>query len=178
MTCRLTKNIKHSCEYSPGGIKEILLLDIRDFGGYRFKDDNLYNECYVESIGMRSEEYIHLDVVNESNFTETKANNSYKQELTTFVRNLEGQKTADLLLANSNKYLVLFKTYNNRVFAFGSDGGAALNFTQVTGQLGESSGYNITLQKESVYPLFEVAVNNDTAANNRIFDITFDFTFD
>ena len=42
------------------------------------------------------------------------------------------------------------------IYSFGSDGGATLAFSQVSGQLGETAGYSITLSKDSIYPLFEV----------------------
>ncbi|MFV0332146.1 MAG: hypothetical protein ACK5KL_20340 [Dysgonomonas sp.] len=156
MNCRLIQNIKHSCEYNPGGISEIYLLDIRDFVSYRFRDDKLYDQCFVDSIKISAQDYIRLDVVDESNFTENQDNGIYTQTITTFVRSLDYQKTASLLLAGVNKYLIVFSS-QGKMFSFGSDGGATLSYTQQTGQRGETAGYSITITKKSIYPLFEAA---------------------
>lgn len=158
MSCFLTRNIKHTCEYNAGGIVSIFLLDIRDFVSYTFREDKLYTECYVENIRAGAT-YKEISTVDESNFTETQDNGIFKQELTTFVRSLEAEKLSSLLIASNNKYLVTFKTAQGRAFSFGSDSGASLSFSQTTGQTGEVSGYNITLAKNSIYPLFEVSVD-------------------
>lgn len=177
MGCRLIQNIQHSNEYNPGGIREIALIDINDFIAYQFKEDGLYTECYVESLKLVARNYIHLDVVTESNFTEKNATTTYEQELRTYIRQLDHQKTASLLKAQANNYVVIFRTYDNRAFTFGSDGGVALSFTQQTGQLGDSSGYDITLSKRSLYPLFEI--DSTYSVNNaKRFDKFFDQFFD
>lgn len=176
MSCRLLKNIKHNCEYNAGGIINIFLVDIQDFIAYVFKDDKLYNQCFVESIKITAQNYILLDSVDESNFTETQDNGVFKQELSTFIGTLEGEKTSSLLLANSNKYVVIFQTSQGRAFSFGSDGGASISFSQITGQLGESSGYSITIDKNSIYPLFEIDIDN-TQHITRIFNDTFNEKF-
>ena len=155
MSSFLTRNIKHSTEYNSGGISGISLLDIRDFESYRFRDDKLYTECYVESVNS-SDYYINLDIVNESAFSETHSNGIYRQELTTFVRSLQGAKASDLIVAAANKYLVCFRTMQGRAFTFGSDGGATLSFEQKVGSIGEAEGYVIKLSKNSLYPTFEI----------------------
>lgn len=155
MTCRLLRNIKHTCEYNPGGIAEILLLDIRDFISYKFADDKLYNECYVDLINTYSPP-VELDVVNECSCTSTEENGIYTQELSTFIRSMDAGKTAELLLASNNKYVVVYINPQGRAFTFGSDGGASLSFTQQSGQSGEAEGYSITIRKRSIYPLFEI----------------------
>lgn len=155
MTCRLLKNIKHSCEYNPGGITNIYLLDIRDFKSYHFTDEGLFDKCYVERIET-PEPFREIGAVNESSFGETQENGIYKQQLSTFVHTLSGEKLSDLLLANTAKYLVAFRTSQGLMYCFGSDGGASLSFSQITGQIGEASGYQITISKNSVFPLFEI----------------------
>jgi hypothetical protein len=171
MSCRLIRDIKHSCEYNPGGIKEICLLDIRDFISYRFLDDKLYNTCYADLIleekhvhyslldPVEASNYYLLDTVEASNFTEVEDNGMYKQILTTFIHTLNYKKASDLLLVSRNKYLVVFRTYQDTLFSFGSDGGAAVEFGQISGQMGEAAGYNITMTKNSIYPLVEVNGN-------------------
>ncbi|GAB6122266.1 hypothetical protein [Dysgonomonas termitidis] len=155
MTCRLLQNIKHTCDYNPGGITGIYLLDIRDFGAYQFTDEGLFSKCYVERI-KSDVPFVEMGAVNESTFTETQENGIYKQGLTTFVHTIKGEKSSDLLLASTNKYLVAFRTSQGLMYSFGSDGGASLSFSQITGQLGETSGYQISISKNSVYPLFEI----------------------
>ncbi len=157
MSCRLIQNIKHSCEYNPGGISEIYLLDIRDFISYQFLNDKLYDTCYVDKIKISALDYIRLDVIDETNFTENHDNGIYSQTIETFVKSLDHQKTSSLLLARSNRYLIVFKSLN-KMFTFGSDGGASLSFTQQTGK-GESSGYQIIISKQSIYPLFETTIS-------------------
>lgn len=157
MSCKLIQNIKHTCGYNSGGISEIYLLDIGDFIAYYFKDDSLYNSCFVDRI-LKDDDipYTVLSEVSESNFTETNDSGLYKQQLTTFVGTLQSVKTSQLLLAATNRYLVAFRNMQGNVYAFGSDGGATLTFTQASGQVGETAGYAITLAKDSIYPLFEV----------------------
>lgn len=155
MTCRLLQNIKHTCDYNPGGITNLYLLDIRDFGTYQFADQGLFDKCYVNQI-ISDTSFLEIGAVNESTFTETQENGIYKQELATFVHTLKGEKLSNLLLAAVNKYLVAFRTSQGLMYSFGSDGGASLSFSQITGQTGEASGYQISIRKNSVYPLFEI----------------------
>lgn len=160
MNCKLLKNIKASCLYNPGGISEIHLLDIRDFVSYRFADDNLYEKAYVEAIYRNYEsEYISLESVAESNFTEEKQKGIYNQTLSTFVHTLDAEKLESLLLAEANRYVIVFRTLQDTWFTFGQDGGASLEFTQATGQTGETNGYAVAIKMESNYPLFEAAAD-------------------
>lgn len=156
MGCKLIQNINHSCEYNPGGITDIYLLDISDFVSYRFKDDRLYDGCFVDKINKANVDYIKLDTVSESSFTETEDNGIYKQVLTTFIGTLDYLKTSDLLLARENRYLLIFGNSQGKLYSFGSDGGTSISFGQQSGQLSEASGYSITITKNSIYPLFEV----------------------
>lgn len=176
MSCRLIQNIKHNCQYNAGGIKNIYLLDIRDFISYKFSDDRLYNECLVEEINISAPNYLELDIIDTSNFSESKDNDIYRQSLTTFIRSLNAEKTASLLLASSNKYLIIFRTTEGKTFCFGSDGGASISFTQLSGQLGESSGYSVSIEKSSIYPLFEIDIDN-TQYIYRIFNNKFNNKF-
>lgn len=172
MSCRLIKKIKHSCAYNPGGITEIYLLHINDFTSYLFKknqpreeceenqiptENSLFDSCYIDRVFKEKDtEYILLDTVDESSFSESNDNGLFKQELTTFVHSLRHFKTANVLIASKNRYVVFFRTRQGNVYSYGSDGGAAFSFTQISGKTGEASGYNITLSKNSIYPLFEV----------------------
>lgn len=166
MNCKLIQNINHTCEYNPGGITEIYLLDIEDFIHYRFAGDLLFDTCFVDRVFMESGvEYTRLDTTDESAFTEQNDNGLYRQQLTTFVRSLDAAKTSGSLLASLRKYVVFFRIAQGNVYSFGSDGGASFSFTQVSGKHGEASGYNVTLAKDSVYPLFEV----DAEKFNKIF---------
>jgi len=157
MGCKLIQNIKHTCEYNAGGITGIYLLDINDFVAYQFEDDGLYHNCLVDNIKKVADvEYMLIDTVTESNFTETQDNGIFRQTLSTFVGTPDHVKTSNLLLAAGNKYLVVFSTSQGRFYSFGSDGGASVAFTQQSGQLNEASGYSITITKNSIYPLFDV----------------------
>lgn len=159
MNCKILNNIKASCTYNPGGISDIFLLDIRDFIAYRFTDDDLFHKSFVDAIFRPYEaQYIALETVEESNFTESKdAKGYYKQSLTTFVHTLKASKLEDLLLVEANHYIVVFKTLQNTWFTFGSEKGASLSFSQITGQSGEANGYNITITANSNHPLFETS---------------------
>ncbi len=135
------QNIKHTCGYNSGGIAEIYLLDIKDFVAYCFKDDALYDSCFVDRILKDVDTpYTTLSEVGESNFTETNDGALYRQQLTTFVNTLKSDKTNNLLKALGNKYLVVFRNMQGNIYSFGSDGGATLAFSQVSGQLGETAG--------------------------------------
>jgi hypothetical protein len=156
MGCKLIQNIKHSCEYNAGGITEIYLLDIDDFVAYQFEGDTLYDGCMVDTIKTQNVDYLRMDTVTESNFTETQDSGIFRQVLSTFVGTPEASKTSSLLLSVGRKYLVVFKTSQGMFYSFGSDGGATVAFSQQTGQRGEASGYSIAITKNSIYPLFEV----------------------
>lgn len=156
MGCKLTQNIKHNCEYNPGGIIDVFLLDVNDFYHYQFENDGLYNSCYVEDIIKQGVAFIKLDVVSASAFTERQEGGVYKQELQTFVRSLNSAKTSQLLLTKANKYIVAYRTHDDKAFSFGMDGGASLVFTQQSGQVGDASGYQIIISKSSIYPQFEI----------------------
>lgn len=155
MSCFLTQDIKHTAGFSSGGITSIHLLDIRDFIGYKYKDDKLYDSCFVQSIVTTAKQY-ELDSIPECNFTEKQSNGIYKQELTTFIRSANAKKLSNLLVASQNKYLVTFQNNQKRSFTFGSDGGATFSFSVQTGQQTEIEGYSISLTKDSIYPLFEI----------------------
>lgn len=155
MIRKLINDIIHTGDYNNGGINGIYLLDIRDFVSYRFRDDGLYDTCYVEKIKANAG-FFELGSVDESTFTESQSNSLYKQELTTFIRTVEGVKSSDILLASVAKYLVIFRNTQGKTYCFGSDGGASLQFTQISGKVGEVTGYQITLSKESMFPLFEL----------------------
>lgn len=146
--------------YNTGGISHIFLLDIRSFLAYRFTNDMLFDECFVESVRISDYNYINVETIEQSKFQESNDNGIYRQQLTTFVRKLGASKTSNLLLANASKYLVLFKTYENKYFCFGSDGGAKVSFSQISGEIGGSSGYNLTIDKSSIYPLFQINFYN------------------
>lgn len=158
MKCKLLNNIKATCTYNPGGISEIHLLDIRDFVTYRFSNDNLYEKPFVEALFRNDgSEFISIESVQESNFSETKKNEAYEQTLNTFVHTLDAGKLESLLLAEVNRYVVVFRTMQGTWFTFGSDTGASVAFDQISGQVGETNGYNLTISADSIYPLFEAA---------------------
>lgn len=178
ITKKMNKNIITGIEkhtgYNTGGISNIFLLDIRSFIAYRFTDDMLFDECFVESVRISDYNYMEVETIESSKFQESMDNVIYKQQLTTFVRKLEAAKTSNLLKTNTTKYLVMFKTYENKYFCFGSDGGATVSFSQISGEIGGSSGYNLTINKSSVYPLFQINFNNRiiesllTTENNQL----------
>lgn len=155
---KLFENIKHGGKYDAGGIATLYLLPISEFHSYVFRNDGLFDTGYAEQI-KALEEYTELDVTSGSTFKETSEKGIYKQELTTFVRTLDSHKLSILLKATTKRFLVTFKTYDDRAFTFGSDGGATLSFSQQTGQIGDSTGYSITLTKSSIYPLIETALD-------------------
>ncbi len=178
ITKKMNKNIITGIEkhtgYNTGGISNIFLLDIRSFIAYRFTDDMLFDECFVESVRISDYNYMEVETIESSKFQESMDNGIYKQQLTTFVRKLGATKTSNLLKTNATKYLVMFKTYENKYFCFGSDGGATVSFSQISGEIGGSSGYNLTITKSSVYPLFQINFNNRiiesllTTENNQL----------
>lgn len=160
----LTRSIYNHAEYNLGGISHIWLLNIDDFVGYRFKDDGLYDSCYVEAID-KSNIFFELGCVPETNFKESLTNGMYKQELNTFVRTLNNNLIAWLRYAMSGKFVVVVRTMDGKYFVFGSDGGARLSYSGQTGQAGDTNGITLKLEKTSIYPLFEV---NETAIETAI----------
>ncbi|BES61337.1 hypothetical protein [Dysgonomonas capnocytophagoides] len=174
MNKNIITGIEKHTGYNTGGISNIFLLDIRSFIAYRFTNDMLFDECFVESVRISDYNYMEVETIESSKFQESMDNGIYKQQLTTFVRKLGAAKTSNLLKTNTTKYLVMFKTYENKYFCFGSDGGATVSFSQISGEIGGSSGYNLTINKSSVYPLFQINFNNRiiesllTTENNQL----------
>lgn len=174
MNKNIITGIEKHTGYNTGGISNIFLLNIRSFIAYRFTDDMLFDECFVESVRISDYNYMEVETIESSKFQESMDNGIYKQQLTTFVRKLGATKTSNLLKTNATKYLVMFKTYENKYFCFGSDGGATVSFSQISGEIGGSSGYNLTINKSSVYPLFQINFNNRiiesllTTENNQL----------
>ncbi|GAB6011730.1 hypothetical protein [Viscerimonas tarda] len=155
MNYTLANNIKSAAGYNVGGITHIWLLDISNFSAYKFANSNSSEQGIVESI-VASSPFMELETVNESAFTEDYSDNVFRQKLNSFVYPLKANSLNKLLIAGNNKYLVAFRTPQGRFFAFGSDGGASISFTQQTGQMGEASGYAVSIVKNSIYPLFEI----------------------
>lgn len=142
--------------YSTGGISNIYLLDIDHFISYCFKNDMLHDQCFVESIRISDFSYIELEAMDSCKFQESYENEIYKQQLTTIIRSLDSEKTSYLFRNQKKNHLIVFKTFENKFFCFGSDGGASLTFSQISGEVGGASGYNISINKNSVYPLFQI----------------------
>lgn len=159
MAYKLTKGIDNVPEYNLGGMSNIWLLNIDDFKAYQFRDDSLYNSGYVDEV-YKSNPFIELGRVDETNLKETIGNGIYKQELNTFVRTMSEETLNWLQYAMLGRYLVIFRTMHDRFFTFGSDGGAKLSYSAQTGQIGDVNGTAIKLEKSSIYPMFEV--NGDT----------------
>lgn len=163
MSYYLNNDIRHTMAYNPGGIVMVYLLDINDFVTYRFKDDGLFEKGYVEKIKTKVL-FNEIDTNSDSDFSETQENGIYKQELKAYVGTLTADKLSDLLKTVNSRFLVGFRTLQNRYYCFGSDGGASVKFSQLSGKEGEGAGYQLTFSKDSVYPLFEI----DGKAFNRI----------
>ena len=153
-----TSPVKSASDYNLGGITHIWLLDITGFSSYKFTTDNSSKYSIVESI-VASLPFVELGAVNESQFTEDCSENIFRQKLITFVCSPDTVKLNKLLTVSHNKNLVVFRSFQGHFFTFGSDGGASISFSQQTGQVGESSGYTISITKNSIYPLFEIKDN-------------------
>lgn len=156
MSCKQIQDLEHGCAYNAGGVRDIFLLDVDDFIAYQFEDDGLYDSCFITRIVKADNPYIYISCVGESAFQETNEDGLYKQQLTTFVRTLAAGKLSSLLRGRLRRYVVVFRTYAGTMFSFGSDGGATVSFTQASGQMGQASGYQLTISKDSVYPLLEM----------------------
>lgn len=155
MAYKLTRGIDNLTEYNLGGISHIWLLNIDDFISYKFKDDSLYNSNYVDAIHKKNI-FFELGCAPEANMKESVGNGIYKQEINTFIRTLSNDFVTWFRYAVHGRYIVVFRTMNNKHFTFGSDGGAKLSYSGQTGQTGESNGISIKLEKNSIYPIFEI----------------------
>jgi hypothetical protein len=154
MDYKLTSDMKPASGYNVGGVSRIWLSDIEDFASYQFEENDSGCRRMVTSVSASSP-FIELGIMAEANFTEDCVDNIFRQKLSAFIEPLSAEMSAKLLIATGNKYLVLFRSPQGKFFTFGSDGGASLSFTQQTGAGNESSGYAVTIVKNSIYPLFE-----------------------
>ena len=158
MNCKNERDLITGCNYSIGGIHSIWILDIDYFDGYKFKDDSLYDEMYVDDIYVKGDWY-ELQAVDEANFTEKISNGSYQQQLSTFIGLYEADIQREMLKSTNTKFLVVFRTYTRKYFVFGSDGGVTLTYENQSGAKTEAIGYSVTLNINSSYPLFELNPN-------------------
>jgi len=151
-----TENVKSILNYNLGGIARIWLLDIKHFITFRFKDDSLSDQCIVENI-ISTGSFFELESVNESNYTENYTDGIYKQKLSTFIYPLSGKYQSIMETLRKQKYIIAFQTNLNQFFCFGSDGGAALSFSQQTGSGSGIQGYSITFENESANSLLAIS---------------------
>lgn len=156
MAYRIANNINHECNYNSGGISEIYLLNIDYYQSCKYADDLLFDTSLVELINVSNDELIQLESTDTAVYTENNDKGIYKHSISTLIRSLRSQTTQKLLALRSNRYIVIYRTYNSNYFVFGLDSGASVSFTQTSGQTGDSMLYNLTLSSNSMYPLFEM----------------------
>lgn len=147
--CRIS-NIKPPCGYVVEGIAQIWLLDFEDFGGYRFRDNENYQNCYVSGI-LRQRAFIELSAPDM--IAKYSSEGSYQHTVETFVSDLSAEVISNLHLATKRRYVVIFKLNSGRFFTYGYEAGAAVSYQ---GQTSEGQGVAVVLRAASIYPLFEV----------------------
>lgn len=175
MSCR-PRDIHHSCLYNTGGVGQIILFDYRDFVSVLFSETDNSVSCKIDKIVFSDTNAVILDTVSESSYTEDSSNRVYSQSLLTFVRSIDGDKSSDLLIASTNKYIVLVKNRNKKAFIFGLDGGASISYSTLTDTEGNAEGYNISISNKSKYPILEIDINN-IIVSGRIFTPRFNEKF-
>lgn len=148
MKCRVQK-IVPNCDYSVEGIAQIWLLDFEDFEGFRFLNKGNYDSCYVTDI-LRSSEFIEVDapdMIGKYNST-----GNYTHTIETFIGDITADTISNLHLATKRKQIPLFKSNSGKVYTFGYEAGATINYNN---QTGDGFGSVLTISSNSIYPLFE-----------------------
>lgn len=164
MSYKLTKNLTVQPHYNIGGISHIWLLNINDFEAYKFAEDKLYNGVLIEHI-FASSDFLELDAVSGTNFTESKKDKVYTQKLTSLLHSLSYDMQSQLMNIQSQKFLIVFRSLQGKYHTFASDGGASISYSQQTGETKDNAGYTITIEKDSVYPLFELQHFSSSESN-------------
>lgn len=164
--CRIT-NIKPPCGYVVEGIAQIWMLDFDDFGGYRFRDNENYQNCYVTDV-LRTGTLIELSAPDM--IAKYSSEGSYQHTVETFVNDLSAEVIANLHLATKRRYVVVFRLNSGRFFTFGYEAGAAVSYQ---GQTAEGQGAVVVLRAASIYPLFEL---ENFITSTRPSDFDGDFT--
>lgn len=146
------QNLKPPCGYSSEGVTAAWLLDFEDFRAFRFRGDDLYNNCFVEAI-FRDGGFTELPAPNTAKYSSAINNKIYAHTLETFIPELSDEILANLHLATRRRFVVVMKLNTGRFFTFGYEAGASLTYA---GQTAENIGALVTLTAASIYPLFEV----------------------
>lgn len=152
-------NMKPPCGYNAEGIDEVKILDFEDFKGYKFFDDNLYNNCKVIAI-YKTGTFTEIEAPDTAKYGSTIAGAIYSHVLETFVSALNADLLANLHLGTKRRFVVVFRAKNGKYFTFGYEAGAVLTYSA---QTPESLGALVTLTAVSTYPLFETEAEALTA---------------
>lgn len=152
--CRIQK-LTPTCEYNLEGVQTIQVLDFDDFYGFRFNNDDLYQNCLVVAL-FRGVEF--TDVAADDNgakmfSTFNEATRLYTHTIETFVRTLSGTLASSLHLGTKRRFLPLIQLRDGKYYTFGYEAGAKLSYGN---QTADAVGSLITIVASSIYPLFEV----------------------
>lgn len=152
-TCRLT-NLTRPCGYEGSGVIELYLLDYEDFSGVVYEDNLGYQTCYVENV-LRSGEFVRLSLRdNPANYTSAMQGRGYAHRLEAYIGKTSKDTLRWLHLATKRPQVVVYRTLDNKLFIFGTDGGAKASYSL---QTEDGTGAVFTLAAASSLPLSEVA---------------------
>jgi len=148
--------MKPPCDYIIDGIASIWALDYGYFKLFRFEGDGLYDNCIITAI-KRTDDFIEIASPETANYTSTLQNGIYNHTLETFIADLSGESISNLHLATKKRFIPIYKTHSGRYFCFGYEAGASFIYAA---QTSEGLGSMVTMSASSVYPLFEVQIQD------------------
>lgn len=168
MACKIT-SLSTPCGYNPGGLSSAQIMDSADFVALQFRDDQLENTAFVESVYGRNP--IALPIGATSRWNTSKVGPVHSHTLETYIHGLDATLIASLELARRREYVVVFTARTGTRFLFGYEGGAVLTYTASSV---DGLGASVSLTSRSKHPIFELAPDAVLGIPRVAFEADFD----
>jgi hypothetical protein len=157
MACTITGNLINNatCSYIlNGGINRAWIIDINDITLIEFQGDKRPEIGLINRMTYPTKSQIEINAdIENTKFSQKISDNNFSFQFETVVGVVDYITETNLQKALNQKFVVIFKTTEQKYFCFGLDSGASFSYS-----LDISNGYQITLtQSDSDYPLFQVA---------------------
>jgi hypothetical protein len=159
MSCALTSGFTLDCRDSVGGIKAILVAEVKNKGTITA------SAGVITAFTMASgKQFFRYEFRKQTgSFTETIVTNDengtlfYEQSITAQLSRLEATKRNELFLLAKNNVMVIVEDRNGKYWLMGQEDGMVLSGAGQTGTaMGDFNGYQLTFTGAEEIPALEV----------------------